>query len=131
MSMTDPVSDMLTRLRNASKAKHARVTMPSSKMKISIAKILKEEGFINDYKEESDEKQGKLTLAVRYLGGEAVILGLKRISKPGRRIYSKKDQVPVIRGGLGIAIISTSKGLMTDAAARQEGVGGEVVCAVW
>ncbi len=131
MSMTDPVADMLTRLRNASKAGHAKVMMPSSKMKVSIAKLLKEEGFIRDYSVEKDDKQGILTLALRYIDGHPVIIGLQRISKPGRRIYSSKNDLPVIRGGLGTAIISTSKGMMTDAAARENGVGGEVVCAVW
>jgi small subunit ribosomal protein S8 len=131
MSMTDPVADMLTRLRNASRAGHARVEMPSSKLKEGIAKILKEEGFIRDYSVKSDNKQGILTLVLRYAGGEPVLIGLKRISKPGRRIYSSKDDLPVVRGGLGMAIISTSKGLMTDAAAREMGVGGEVICSVW
>jgi small subunit ribosomal protein S8 len=105
--------------------------MPSSKMKVSIAKLLKEEGFIRDYSVEKDDKQGILTLALRYIDGHPVIIGLQRISKPGRRIYSSKNDLPVIRGGLGTAIISTSKGMMTDAAARENGVGGEVVCAVW
>ena len=131
MSMTDPVADMLTRLRNAYKAGHARVSMPSSNMKAGIARLLKEEGFIRDFAVQTDNKQGILTLSLSYIGGKPVLIGLQRVSKPGRRIYSSKKDLPVIRGGLGMAIISTSKGLLTDASARENGVGGEVVCAVW
>ena len=131
MSMTDPVADMLTRLRNAYKAGHARVAMPSSNMKAGIAQLLKDEGFIKDYSVQSDDKQGVLTLSLSYIEGKPVIIGLQRVSKPGCRKYSSKNDLPVIRGGLGMAIVSTSKGLLTDTAARENGVGGEVVCAVW
>ncbi len=131
MSMTDPIADMLTRIRNGCLAKHERIEMPSSKLKVNIAKILKDEGFILNHKVSKDGKQGILKIFLRYADGEPVIMGLKRISKPGRRIYCRHDNIPRIMGGLGVAIISTSKGMLTDQQAREAGVGGEVICAVW
>ena len=131
MSMTDTIADMLTRIRNACMAKHEKVDIPASKMKIGIAKIMKEQGYIQNYKLIKDGKQGILRITLRYHEGKPLILGLERISKPGRRQYRPADELPRIRNGFGIAIISTSKGLMTDEEARKTGVGGEVVCAIW
>lgn len=132
MTMTDPIADMLARIRNASMVYHEYVEVPSSKMKLAMAKILKEEGFIRDYTLIEDNKQGILRIYLKYgPNKEKVISGLKRISKPGLRVYAKKDEIPRVLGGLGIAILSTSKGLMTDRQAREEGVGGEVICYVW
>ncbi len=131
MSMTDPIADMLTRIRNAVRAGHEKVDIPASKLKVNIANLLKEEGFISSYRVIKDGKQGIIRVTLRYHKGVPMLHNLQRISKPGRRIYADKDGLPVIRGGLGMAIISTSKGVMTDVAARQHGVGGEVVCAVW
>jgi small subunit ribosomal protein S8 len=135
--MTDPIADMLARTRNALMAKHTMVSIPSSKMKISIAKILKDEGFINDYRVVPDEasQYPVLQLALKYVGDvkhqRAVITDLKRVSKPGRRVYSKaKDLRPVLKG-LGITIISTSRGVISDREARQRKLGGEVLCEVW
>ena len=131
MSMTDTIADMLTRIRNACMAKHEKVDIPASKMKIGIAKILKEKGYIQNYKLIKDGKQGILRITLRYHDGKPVILGLERISKPGRRQYRPADELPKIRNGFGMAIISTSKGLMTDEDARKARVGGEVICAIW
>ncbi len=131
MSMTDPIADMLTRIRNAISAKHEKVDIPASKLKQNIAQILKEEGFINSFRIIKDGKQGIIRITLRYHQGVPVLRNLQRVSKPGRRIYKGKDELPVVRGGLGIAIISTSKGVLTDEAARKAGVGGEVVCEVW
>ncbi len=131
MSMTDTIADMLTRIRNACMAKHEKVDIPASKMKIGIAKILKEKGYIQNYKLIKDGKQGILRITLRYHDGKPVILGLERISKPGRRQYRPADELPMIRNGFGMAIISTSKGLMTDEDARKARVGGEVICAIW
>ncbi len=131
MSMTDTIADMLTRIRNACMAKHEKVDVPASKMKIGIAKILKEKGYIQNYKLIKDGKQGILRITLRYHEGKPVILGLERISKPGRRQYRPADELPKIRNGFGMAIISTSKGLMTDEDARKARVGGEVICAIW
>ena len=132
MVMTDPIADMLTRIRNALVAKHESIEVPASNIKAAIAEILREEGFINDYTRIEDGKQGILKIELKYgPNGERVISGLKRISKPGLRVYVRKDQVPKVLGGLGIAILSTSKGVITDKKARQEGVGGEVLCYVW
>jgi small subunit ribosomal protein S8 len=130
--MTDPVADFLTRIRNANMVYHDKVEVPSSKMKRAIAEILKQEGFIKDYEYIEDGKQGILRIYMKYGSGkERVITGLKRISKPGLRVYTRKDSIPKVLGGLGIAIISTSKGIMTDKRARQENLGGEVICYVW
>lgn len=132
MVMTDPIADMLTRIRNANNAKHATVTVPSSNIKKAIAGILLEEGYIKDFKYIEDDKQGMLELELKYGEDESkVISGIKRISKPGLRIYVAKEDVPKVLNGLGIAIMSTSKGIMTDKNARKNNVGGEVVCYVW
>ena len=130
--MTDPIADMLTRIRNAVKANHKSVSLPSSNEKKAIAQILLDEGFINGFNVEEDNKQGILTIDLKYTeNGEKVISGLRRISKPGLRVYVKSNEVPKVLNGLGTAIISTSKGLLTDQAARRENVGGEVICYVW
>ncbi|RUM87846.1 MAG: 30S ribosomal protein S8 [Thermodesulfatator sp.] len=131
MSMTDPIADMLTRIRNAVRARHEKVDIPASKLKMNIANLLKEEGFINSHRVIKDGKQGIIRITLRYHRGTPVLHNLQRISRPGRRIYADKDEIPTIRGGLGVAIISTSKGVMTDLTAKQQGIGGEVVCAVW
>lgn len=137
MIVTDPISDMLTRIRNALMAGHPSVAMPSSKMKASIAKILKDEGFIGDYEVVEGDKPERKVLRVRlkYVGERrnrrSVITGMERISRPGRRVYSGKHEIPWVLSGLGIAIISTPKGVMTGQHARQSGVGGEVLCKVW
>ena len=131
MSMTDPVADMLTRLRNANKARHDRVDIPSSNLKVEIAKLLKKEGYVSNFRIFKDRRQKILRLFLRYSDGQPIILGLKRISTPGRRVYCKKSAIPKIRSGLGTAVISTSKGIMTDVEARQNNVGGEFICAIW
>ena len=130
--MTDPIADMLTRIRNGNKANHKKITVPSSNEKKAIAQILLDEGFITGFNVEEDNKQGILTIDLKYTeNGEKVISGLRRISKPGLRVYVKANEVPKVLDGLGTAIISTSKGLMADRAARRENVGGEVICYVW
>ena len=130
--MTDPIADMLTRIRNALQQKHETVSMPSSKEKVNIARILKEEGYINDYKVESDGVKKTMTIDLKYgKNGEKVITGLKRISKPGLRVYSKAENLPRVLSGLGTAVISTSKGVMTDRDARKANVGGEVLAYIW
>jgi len=130
--LTDPIADMLTRIKNANRARHQYVEMPASKMKIEIAKILKREGYIEDYEVIASQPYNILRIKLRYLPDRRqVIHGLRRISKPGLRVYVKKDEIPRVLGGLGIAIISTSKGLMTDKEARKQGLGGEVICYVW
>jgi len=132
MTMTDPVADMLTRIRNANTAGHKTVEMPASKMKKSIAAILKEEGYIEGYEVTEDGKQGMIRIDMKYAPGKTrVISGLRKISKPGLRVHVPADDVPRVLGGLGIAIISTSKGVISDKEARQLGVGGEVICYVW
>jgi len=131
MVMTDPVADMLTRIRNATIVRDKVVEIPSSKIKHELAKIFKEEGYIEDYELIDDGKQGIVRVYLKYNGKEKVITGLKRISKPGLRVYAKKDEIPKVLGGLGIAVMSTSKGIMTDRKARNEGLGGEVICYVW
>lgn len=132
MVMTDPIADMLTRIRNASMVYHDSVDVPASNLKKEVARILKEEGFIRDYRVIDDGKQGIVRLYLKYgANRERVISGLKRISKPGRRVYARRDQIPRVLGGLGIAVLSTSKGVMSDKEARKQGVGGEVVCYVW
>ena len=130
--MTDPIADMLTRIRNANQMRYKEVEVPASKMKLEIARILKEEGFIADYKESKEDVQGKITLNLKYgENKERVITGLKRISKPGLRVYAKAEELPRVLNGLGIAIISTSKGIMTDKEARKESLGGEVLAYIW
>ena len=128
--MTDPIADMLTRIRNANQMRNATVSMPSSNLKVEIAKLLLEEGYIENY-EVSGEVKKELTITLKYVENERVITGLKRISKPGLRVQASVEKLPKVLNGMGIAIISTSKGLMTDAKARELGVGGEVVAYVW
>ena len=130
--MTDPIADMLTRIRNGSNARHDSVDIPASNIKKQLAEILVDEGFIKGYDVIEDGKQGIIRVDLKFgLNKEKVISGIKRISKPGLRVYVKNDEVPKVLGGLGIAILSTSKGVMTDKNARQEGIGGEVLCYVW
>lgn len=131
MNITDPIADMLTRIRNANTQRHETVDVPSSKMKKAIAEILLEEGYIKSFEEIEDNTQGIIRITLKYVNKQKVITGLKRISKPGLRVYANKDQLPKVLGGLGIALISTSKGIMTDKKARQEGVGGEVLAFIW
>ncbi|MFA5536608.1 MAG: 30S ribosomal protein S8 [Bacillota bacterium] len=132
MTMTDPIADFLTRIRNANMVYRDSVEIPASKAKIAMAQILKDEGFIRDFERINDDKQGIIKIYLKYGANKVkVITGLKRISKPGLRVYAKKDEVPKVLNGLGIAIISTSKGMMTDKVARHEGLGGEVVCYIW
>ena len=132
MVMTDPIADMLTRIRNANQMRHETVEMPSSKIKREIAEVLKREGFIRDAEYIEDNKQGILRLSLKYgKSAERVVTGLKRISKPGLRVYVQSTEVPRVLNGLGIAIISTSKGILTDKEARREQIGGEVIAYVW
>jgi small subunit ribosomal protein S8 len=129
---TDPIADMLTRIRNANSVLHEKVEIPGSNIKTAIAAILKAEGFIKDYEKIPDNKQNIIRIVLKYGPNRGkVITGIKRISKPGLRVYAKKDQLPRVLGGLGIAIVSTSQGLMTDKAARKAGLGGEVIAYVW
>lgn len=129
--LTDPIADMLTRIRNAVRIKADKVDIPISKIKLEIAKILKEEGFIKAYKIVKDRKQGTLRIIPKYVDNQSVITGLKRVSKPGRRFYVGSDEIPMVMGGLGIAILTTSKGIMTDKTCRRDRIGGEVICYVW
>ena len=132
MTMTDPIADMLTRIRNANTVGHETVEIPASKMKKAIAEILKEEGYITDFDVIEDDKQGMIKVTMKYgANKEKVISGIKKISKPGLKVYAKAGEVPKVLGGLGIAIISTSKGIVSDKEARKLGVGGEVICYVW
>ena len=132
MTMTDPIADMLTRIRNANTVKHETVDVPASNIKKEIARILLEEGFVRGYDVIEDGKQGIIRIQLKYgQAGERVISGLKRISKPGMRVYADKHEVPRVLNGLGISIISTSKGILTDKQARKANVGGEVICYVW
>ena len=129
--LTDPIADMLTRIRNAMQIKAEKVDIPISKMKLEIAKILKEEGFIRAYKILKDRRQGILRVIPKYMENESVITGLKRISKPGRRVYVGSDEIPSVMGGLGVAILTTSKGILSDRTCRRDNIGGEVICHVW
>jgi small subunit ribosomal protein S8 len=133
MSMTDPIADMLTRIRNAAHARHRRVDVPASRMKAAIAKILQEEGYISHMRLIEDDKQGILRIFLRYESarGGSVFRGMERISKPGRRVYVGREAVPRVKGGYGTSILSTSQGLMTGVHARQKGIGGELVCQIW
>jgi small subunit ribosomal protein S8 len=126
MSLQDPIADMFTRVRNGQQAKKVSVSMPSSKLKVAVAKLLKEEGYIADYAVAGDVKP-ELSVELKYFEGKAVIESIQRVSRPGLRIYKKRDELPKVMGGLGIAIVSTSKGLMTDRAARSAGIGGEII----
>jgi small subunit ribosomal protein S8 len=130
--LTDPIADMLTRIRNANKAMHDRTEMPTSRLKGQIARILKEEGYIRDFSIVKGESFDTLVVELKYgKGRERVITGIKRVSKPGRRVYARNDRLPRVLGGMGTAILSTSKGVITSRAAEQEGVGGEVICFIW
>ncbi|PJA99499.1 MAG: 30S ribosomal protein S8 [Ignavibacteriales bacterium CG_4_9_14_3_um_filter_30_11] len=131
MPVTDPIADLLTRIRNASSAKKRRVEIPSSKMKLSLVEILKQQNFIEDYVVIEDNKQNKIEVKLKYIDGKPAISGLKKISKPGLRIYEGANSLPRVLNGLGIAVISTSKGLMTEKQARKETIGGEIICHVW
>jgi small subunit ribosomal protein S8 len=132
MSMTDPIADLLTRVRNALTARHERVDIPSSKVKVSIARIMKEEGFIKNFKILKDNKQGVLRIFLKYNDeNKPVIKGLKRVSKPSRRVYVGASDIPPVLSGLGVGIISTSKGIMSDREARRQKVGGEMMCSIW
>lgn len=132
MVMTDPIADMLTRIRNANVVRHEKLELPSSNVKVEIAKILKEEGYIRDFEVVEDNKQGVLKLFLKYgANNERVITGLKRISKPGLRVYAKADEVPRVLNGLGTAIVSTSKGVLSDRDARAQAVGGEILAYIW
>ena len=131
MPVTDPISDLLTRIRNAAKAKKVRVDIPSSNMKKSLVEILKQQKFIEDYEILEDKKQNILRIKLKYFNGESAISGLKRISTPGLRVYKPADSLPRVLNGLGIAVISTSKGLMTDKEAKSKALGGEIVCHIW
>ncbi|MEW5724079.1 MAG: 30S ribosomal protein S8 [Thermodesulfobacteriota bacterium] len=132
MSMTDPIADLLIRIKNALMARHDRVDIPSSRLKVDIVRLLKEEGFVKNYKVIKDNKQGVLRVFLKYNeNNQPVIKGLKRVSRPSRRVYMPADGIPPVLSGLGLAIISTSKGVMTDKEARRQNVGGEMMCAVW
>jgi small subunit ribosomal protein S8 len=132
MSMTDPIADMLTRIRNGVSAKHDNVLMPSSKIKVAIARVLKDEGFISDFAIEPDGARSMLKIELSYTGRkEPVLSGIKRVSKPGLRVYVQKREIPRVLGGLGVAILSTPEGVMTGQNARQKAIGGEILCYVW
>ena len=132
MSMTDPLADMFTRIRNGSKAKFEKVDVPSSHLKREVAKILKEEGFIKNYKMVTDDQRHEMIrIFLKYDENRKGIIHLRRVSKPGRRVYSKSDSIPAVMGGLGLAILSTSKGILTDRSARKANLGGEILCHVW
>ncbi len=131
MNMTDPIADMLTRIRNANMARHTRVLIPASKMKLAIARILKEEGYIKDFDLLKDSPQGTLRISLKYVDKRPVLTQLKRVSRPGLRVYTKRDDIPRVRGGIGTAIISTPQGVMTGRRAYQLGLGGEVICYIW
>jgi small subunit ribosomal protein S8 len=132
MSMTDPIADLLTRIRNGNLAKLQKVDIPSSNMKVSLANVLRAEGFIKNYKVIADQKQGILRIYLKYIDEkDSVINEIKRVSKPGSRRYVKHDEIPNVKSGMGVAILSTSKGVITDKAAREAGVGGELICTIW
>jgi small subunit ribosomal protein S8 len=131
MTMTDPISDCLTRIRNACRAKHKRVDIPASKLKVEVARILLENHFIANYKVLDDGRQGILRVYLKYQDEKPVLHGIERVSRPGRRVYRGREELPRIQSGLGIAIVSTSKGLLTDRQSRAAGVGGEIVARVW
>jgi len=132
MGMTDPISDLLTRIRNARLARHKTVDVPASRMKVAIVKILRDEGYIEGYKFSQEGPQGSIRIQLKYgPQGDSVITGLERVSRPGRRVYCGKGDIPKVLGGLGITILSTSKGIMTGTACHAEGVGGEILCNIW
>ena len=129
--VTDPIADMLTRIRNANQQRHDEVVIPNSKLKVSLAEILKNEGFIKDYRVESEGIIKNIVVTLKYKGNDRVITGLKRVSKPGLRQYAKVNEIPKVLNGLGIVVLSTSQGLMTDKEARAKGIGGEVLAYIW
>jgi small subunit ribosomal protein S8 len=129
--LSDPIADFLTRIRNASRAEHEKVDIPSSKLKLRMAEILKDEGFIKNFRVIEDNKQGVLRVYLKYAGSEKIISGIVRVSRPGRRIYVSKDKIPTILGGMGVAILSTSAGVMTDRQVKKQHLGGEVLAYVW
>ena len=129
--MTEPIADMLTRIRNGNMKKHESVEVPASNMKKSLAQILLDEGYIKGFNVVEDNKQGMITIDLKYVDDQRVLSGLKRISKPGRRVYVRANEVPRVLDGLGVAILSTSHGVLTDKQAREQGVGGEVICYIW
>ena len=132
MSMTDPIADLLTRIRNAHMAKHAQVDVPASRMKLGIVKILKDEGYITDYESIEDTQQGLIRIGLKYLAsGGAAIRGIERVSRPSRRVYRGKSEIPKVLNGLGVVIVSTPSGILTGSACRQRGLGGEVLCNIW
>jgi small subunit ribosomal protein S8 len=131
MNMSDPIADMLTRIRNGSRARHQEILLPASKTKLAIAHILKEEGFIEDVEEVRDGPRAELRIRLKYVGKVPVVSGLKRVSKPGLRVYAAKTEIPRVLGGLGVVIVSTSQGIMTGAQARRAQLGGEVLAYVW
>ena len=131
MVMTDPIADMLTRIRNANQAKHENVTRPASRLKLEILAVLKNEGYISEYEKVEDGKQGIIKVTLKYNNKDRVIKGIKKISKPGLRVYAKSSELPKVLNGLGVAIISTSNGIMTDREARSKKLGGEVIAFVW
>lgn len=132
MSMTDPIADMLTRIRNGITSRHDRIELPSSKLKVELAKILKSEGFISNFKVVEEGPQPNLRIYLKYSdGGEPVIHGIERVSRPGRRVYRGKEEIPKVLGGLGLAIVSTSQGILSGQDAVRKGVGGEVLCQIW
>lgn len=132
MSMTDPIADLLTRIRNAQMAKHATVDTPASKLKGEIVRILREEGYLEDFQTVGEGPKSVIRIRLKYgTGGERTITGLERVSRPGRRVYCGKDEIPRVLGGLGVTILSTPKGIMTGSACRKNGIGGEVLCNVW
>jgi small subunit ribosomal protein S8 len=130
--MSDPIADLLTRIRNASRAEHEKVDIPASKLKVKVTELLKDEGFIKNYRVIEDDKQGILRVYLKYgAGNEKIISGLVRVSRPGRRVYVTKDKIPSILGGMGVAILSTSRGVMSDRESRKQQLGGEVLAYVW
>ena len=132
MSVSDPLADMLTRIRNAGMAKHGKVDIPAAKMKISLAKILKAEGYVKNFKVFKEKDQGVIRIYLKYHeGNQNVITGIKRLSKPGRRVYVKKNDIPYVLNGMGVAVLSTSKGILSDRDAREQSIGGELLCSVW
>lgn len=130
MSMSDPIADMLTRIRNGQMAGHSKVTMPASKLKSAVAKVLQDEGYVNAVSLKEEDGKQELTVELKYFDGKPVIEMIKRVSRPGLRVYKDKDKLPNVIGGLGVAIVSTSRGVMSDRAARSAGVGGEIICYV-
>ena len=130
MSMTDPIADLLTRIRNGQKAKKTEITMPSSKVKQAVVKVLEDEGYIESFSSDVEDNKDRLTVKLKYFEGRPVIENIQRVSRPGLRVYRGKDDLPTVLGGLGIVIVSTSAGVMSDRQARQKGIGGEVICVV-